>query len=191
MFAISTIRDDLLIANLKVGPIQKHHSTSDLVTVIGTIISFRIAGMICIPGEIREQVEQTIEYCLKLRPAFATANVFTPYPKLELTQYAIARGHLNPSRFTIPRNFFDGSVLNFDRHYNVFLTKSFCLLPSFVWFPALWHRRWCRRILYRIPQIVLRPIYELTYLTACKMIYCLRTLLRVALAMAARYVRSL
>ncbi|MGE5279746.1 MAG: B12-binding domain-containing radical SAM protein [Deltaproteobacteria bacterium] len=155
-------------------------------------IPYRLANVIGIPGETAEQVAETVDYNVRLGSAFATANIFTPYPRLELTQYAVRHGYLDPARLErLPRNFFVGSVLNVSRRFDAYLVKTYCLLPFFVWFPVLWRRPGVRRFLYALPRVLLRPVYEMAYLFACKVIYGLRTSPAVALAMAWRYIKSL
>lgn len=154
-------------------------------------IDCRLANVIGIPGENKDQINETIDYNVSLHPAFATANPFTPYPKLELTEYALSHGYLDPQDSSIQKTFFAGSALKGDKKFHRFIIKSYCLLPFFVWFPILWRKKTLRKLVYAIPKSVLRIIYEGAYLKACQSLYGLKTSPRIALTMAWRYLKSL
>jgi len=180
------LRNDILKRNVTKGEMDR---TAELFRKYG--IQYRIANIIGIPGETTEQVMETIDYNVQLGSVFTSANIFTPYAKLELTEYAIKHGYLDPKRIAIPKNYFVGSVLNVNRSFEDFLIKSYCLLPYFVWFPALWRNKTLRRLAYGIHRYVLRVIYELTFLAGSKLIYGLRISPRIALSMTWRYIKSL
>lgn len=154
-------------------------------------IAYRIANIIGIPGETTKQVCETIDYNVKLGADLTTANIFVPYPKLELTNFAIDRGYLEKQSAYLPKNFFVKSFLNNNAAHQVFLIKSYCLLPYFVWFPVLWKRLFIKKLLYRLPKFFLRAVYELTYLAGCKKIYRLKTPIDCSLRIAWRYLAGL
>ena len=154
-------------------------------------IPYRIVNIIGLPGETPKQVEETVAYNVKLGSVFASANIFTPYPKLELTEYALLHGHIDSVGDDVPKNFFRGSALKVDHKFNIFLIKTFCLIPFFVWFPVFWRSNILRRMLYGTNRYLLRVIYEATYLVSARVIYGLKFSSGISLRMAWRYLVSL
>jgi radical SAM superfamily enzyme YgiQ (UPF0313 family) len=66
------------------------------------------------PGETYAQARETLAVNLRIRPAIANASLFTPYPKLEMTRYAIERGYFDGDFDKLDSNYYHGTVLRFD-----------------------------------------------------------------------------
>jgi anaerobic magnesium-protoporphyrin IX monomethyl ester cyclase len=66
------------------------------------------------PGETFEMVMETLELNIKVKPDIANASVFTPYPKLEMTQFAIDNGYFDGDFDKLSTNYYHGTVIEFD-----------------------------------------------------------------------------
>lgn len=58
---------------------------------------FFILGL---PGDVKESVLKTIDYALKLNPAFVQFTVATPYPGTELRNWALSKGFIENQDFS-------------------------------------------------------------------------------------------
>jgi hypothetical protein len=65
------------------------------------------------PGETFESALKTLEVNIGIRPDVANASIFAPYPKLELTRYAIEKGYFDGNFDSLNSNYYHGSVLKF------------------------------------------------------------------------------
>jgi anaerobic magnesium-protoporphyrin IX monomethyl ester cyclase len=189
-WSVETADDDLR------NNVLKRNITREQMSLTATLlkkyrIPYRIANIIGIPGETDAQVCETIDYNVKLGSVLTTANIFVPYPRLELTDYAVEKGYLKKQKSELPRNFFVRSSLEIDKKREAYLIKSYCLIPFFVWYPMLWNKSLLRKLLYGLPRIFLRCVYELTYLVAAKSVYKIKTPLDCSLRMAWRYLKGL
>jgi len=152
----------------------------------------RIGNLIAIPGENRGQMLKTVEMNIRCRPTLAIGSIFTPYPGLRLTQYAIDKGYYTPRPAgDLPHNCYRRSVLNISRADNRWVQKLMCLFPVFVRFPGLYARRGVRRFLWALPIFLLRPVRELVFTMGMIRLYIAKTPLRLRLRMAMRYIRNL
>lgn len=70
-------------------------------------------NMLCLPGETFADGLKTIEMNQQVRPLFAFSTIFQPYPKLELTNYAIKNGLLDEKCLQpyVNLSYFDSSPL--------------------------------------------------------------------------------
>lgn len=59
-------------------------------------IQFSTNNMFGFPGETLENALETIELNAQIRPHTTWASVFQPYPKMEITDYAIKNNYLDP-----------------------------------------------------------------------------------------------
>ncbi|MDD5421806.1 MAG: radical SAM protein [Candidatus Omnitrophica bacterium] len=57
-------------------------------------LMFRTTNMLGLPGETIDQALRTLDVNIKLRPNFSWCSIFQPFPKLELTDMAIAEGYI-------------------------------------------------------------------------------------------------
>jgi radical SAM superfamily enzyme YgiQ (UPF0313 family) len=65
------------------------------------------------PGETFEQACETLEANFRIRPAIANASVFTPYPRLEMTRYAVEHGWYDGDPQNLDDNYYHSSALKF------------------------------------------------------------------------------
>ncbi len=72
------------------------------------------SNMIGLPGETFEQALETLRLNQECRPAFAWSALFMPYPRTELTEYAVQHGYFDGDPNAVFRTFHDHSVLRFE-----------------------------------------------------------------------------
>ena len=65
------------------------------------------------PGETFEMALKTLDLNIKIKPDYGNCSIFTPYPKLALTDYAIKHGYFDGDFDKIKQNYFDTSILKF------------------------------------------------------------------------------
>ncbi|MBN2085970.1 MAG: cobalamin-dependent protein [Anaerolineales bacterium] len=65
------------------------------------------------PGETFEQAAETLGVNIRLRPAVANASIFSPYPKLEMTRFAVEHGFFDGDPQRLDDNYYHGSALKF------------------------------------------------------------------------------
>lgn len=65
------------------------------------------------PGENYAMARKTLEVNIRVKPDIANASVFAPYPKLEMTRYAIENGYFDGDFDSLNSNYYHGSVLRF------------------------------------------------------------------------------
>lgn len=65
------------------------------------------------PGETYEMAKKTLTINMNLRPDIANASIFAPYPKLEMTRYAVENGYFDGNFDSLNANYYHGSVLKF------------------------------------------------------------------------------
>lgn len=152
----------------------------------------RIGNLIGLPGEQFEQMLATLELNIEVKPTLGLANIFVPFPALELTEHALANGHLAPERAKeLPRDFFTRSVLNFAPAMHRRIRKLMPLFPIFVRFPGLYRARGVRNALFMLPVGLLRIVYEIFYVYSFASLYKVKNRFDTKLRMLARYIRNL
>ncbi|MBF0177058.1 MAG: radical SAM protein [Magnetococcales bacterium] len=149
-------------------------------------IPFRTANLIGLPGETFDEMQETVEINIKAKPSLALANIFIPYPGVELTRYSIEKGFFNKEN-KLPRNYFTRSPLNFTKDEQKVIIKTFHLFPVFVKFPFLFYRKIYFNLLYALPKIILYLVYEFFYTLGFARWYAIKTSLRLKIRMAIRY----
>jgi radical SAM superfamily enzyme YgiQ (UPF0313 family) len=155
-------------------------------------IQNRIGNLIGLPGERFDQMLATLELNIEVKPSLGLANIFVPFPALELTEYAQKEGYLDPENATnLPRDFFTRSVLNFTPGMHRRIRKLMPLFPIFVRFPRLYRTRAVRAALFALPVILLRIVYELFYVYTFASLYRVKNSFGTKLGMLARYIRNL
>lgn len=164
--------------------------TARLLTKYG--VRYRIGNIIGLPGEEFGQMLDTVELNIKAKPQLGLANIFVPFPGLELTKYAIDNGFYTPLPKTlVPKSFFVGSVMNVSGAQKEKVYKLMCLFPIFISNPNLFCNFKLRNALFRIPSLMLRLIYEIVYTYKLSRMYATKTSAGQKLRMAIRYLRNL
>ena len=155
-------------------------------------IPFRIGNVIALPGESLQQMNETVALNIRARPVIGLANIFVPYPGLELTEYAKQIGcYQERPQAELPFDYFTRSVLNYSPQEHRKIYKLMCLFPLLVSFPVLFHRPAFHALLFKIPQFLLRCPYEVIYTYKMSRMYVVETPLRQKVRMAIRYLRNL
>jgi radical SAM superfamily enzyme YgiQ (UPF0313 family) len=67
-----------------------------------------------VPGETLSSALETLRVNQAVRPDVANASVFTPYPKLPMTEYAIEHGYFDGDFDKLNSNYYHDSVIRFD-----------------------------------------------------------------------------
>jgi len=115
-------------------------------------------NILALPGEAFRQALSTLALNQSLRPAYAWASIFTPYPSSELTEYAIENGYFEGNSDRINPSFHSHSVMNFSSHRERrMFTNLHRLFGIFVEWPFLGRYA---RLLCAMP---LTPVYSVLY----------------------------
>lgn len=115
-------------------------------------------NILALPGESFDQALATLELNQSLRPAYAWASIFTPYPSSELTEYAIRHGHFAGSSDAVNPSYHSHSVMRFpNAGERRRFTNLHRLFGIFVEWP-FWGRQ--ARWLCAMP---LTPVYSVLY----------------------------
>lgn len=155
-------------------------------------IRHRIGNLIGLPGETQQQMLQTVALNIRARPSYALANIFVPYPGLDLTAYAVEHGHYAPvPERDLPRSYFSHSPLRFPPGVGRWIEQLLYLFPFFVQFPRLFRSRRARELAFRLPKIVLRPLYEVFYGVMFLRVYRVASSPLNTLKFSARHLQSL
>jgi radical SAM superfamily enzyme YgiQ (UPF0313 family) len=155
-------------------------------------IQHRIGNVIGLPGETFEQIFETVEMNIKSKPHLALANIFVPFPGLELTKYAKENGYYEErSQNGLPKDFFTQSVLNFSKQQNKAICKLVYLFPVFVSKPYLFRNIKIRNLLMGLPRFLLRVFYEILYAWRMSKMYVVKTPFWCKFQMGIRYLKNL
>jgi anaerobic magnesium-protoporphyrin IX monomethyl ester cyclase len=115
-------------------------------------------NILALPGETFRQALLTMELNQRLRPSYAWASIFTPYPSNELTEYAIKNGYFEGSADKVNYSFHSHSVMKFsNRRERRMFTNLHRLFGIFVEWPFLGRHA---RMLCSMP---LTAIYSVLY----------------------------
>ncbi len=125
-------------------------------------IKQRIGNLIGIPHESYANVQETIELNIRCKPNFAIAYTLIPYPHLEITDYALKSGCLKPDYINEVADVFTSmTILNFSQEDKIKYLKTVYLFPLFVNNPVLYKNLMFRKILYKMPGILLKYVHAL------------------------------
>lgn len=162
VWSIESGNDNIRNTVLKRNMTKEHIlNTADLLNRYG--IKHRIGNVIGIPQETYDNVKETIEMNIRCKPHLGIANTLVPYPNLEITDYAVRSGYLDPKRLTdLPEVFWSLSILNFSRADKIRLLKTTYLFPIFVAMPVLYRNAALKNMLYALPLLMLKYMHALT-----------------------------
>ncbi len=90
---------------------ESMHTTAALYKKHG--IKLLTENVLGTPGETFDIAMETLRVNIDIQPDIANATIFAPYPKLEMTQYAIDKGFFDGNFDSLNSNFYHGSVLKF------------------------------------------------------------------------------
>ncbi|MGD0100904.1 MAG: radical SAM protein [Acidobacteriota bacterium] len=95
-------------------------------------------NILALPGETFQQALLTLDLNQRLRPSFAWASIFQPYPSNELTEYAIQSGYFDGNSDKVDYTFHGRSVMNFSsRRERRMFTNFHRLFGIMVEWPSL------------------------------------------------------
>jgi anaerobic magnesium-protoporphyrin IX monomethyl ester cyclase len=95
-------------------------------------------NVIGVPGETFETAMATLRMNMRIRPDVANASLFTPYPKLEMTRYAVEQGFFDGDFDRLSQNYYHDTSLSFaggerDRRRIINLRCFFSILARHPW----------------------------------------------------------
>ncbi|WP_148208554.1 B12-binding domain-containing radical SAM protein [Solidesulfovibrio magneticus] len=155
-------------------------------------INHRIGNVIGLPGEKLEQIFETLELNIAANPTLALANIFVPFPGLEMTRYAQENGYFSEiPEEKLPLNYFSKSVMNIPPDANETIQKIMCLFPVFSSVPAIYKSPNLKKIALGLPKPVLRLIYEIFYVAIFRSIYRMHGGICYTTVTGFRYLKSL
>jgi len=155
-------------------------------------IPSRVANMIGLPGERWEEMLESVELNIKVKADVALANIYVPYPSLELTEYAILKGYLDRDKMdNLPKSFFRESVLNYSIGEKVQIQKLLYLFPLMVRFPFFYNNKIINKISFLLPRFVSKIIYYIFFLYNMQRLYKLQQSVKDSFFMIIRYFRDI
>lgn len=182
--------------NLRNKVLKRNMSSEQIINTASLLNEYgipnRIGNVIGIPGETHDQMLQTVELNITARPTLALANIFVPFPSLELTEYAIQNGHLNEEALhNIPKTFFQESILNFSPFEKKAMLKLLYLFPLFVRFPVIYRKKRIRNMLLKLNKYLLWIVYQAFYSMRMARLYKVKGSLRETLLILSRHLANL
>lgn len=156
-------------------------------------ISYRVGNLVGLPGETYEQMLDTLELSQAINPGnnMIMAHVLVPFPSLDLTEYALEKGHLSAQALKdLPRNY-SKSIINFTNDEKKRIQKLRCLFPILARYPFLYKNKSLYNCFYIFPTFFLRLIYEGLYVYKLATYIKLQAPLRTKILMFGRYIRNL
>ncbi len=101
-------------------------------------IPFCTGNMLGVPGETMDTLMKTIEINRKCKPHYAWASIFQPFPKLNLTCYAIEKGYFDGDFGKIGNDQFIESPLRLERKEEIVrFHKLFALMVRYPYITPL------------------------------------------------------
>jgi len=177
--------------------VMKRRMTKEQILNTGRLLNkygirHRIGNVIGLPGETLEQIYETLELNIAARPNLSLANIFVPFPGLELTKYAMENGFYNElPEDKLPLNYFAKSVMNIPKDTNDMIVRIMCLFPIFTRYPKTYFNTKVRNRLLGLPRSVLRLMYEAFYVISFRSMYRIHGGIRYTSVIGSRYVRNL
>jgi len=155
-------------------------------------IPHRIGNIIGLPGEKYEEMLETLELNILANPKLGLANIFVPFPGLELTNYAKKNNYLSDESVSnLPINFFTRSCLKITSEENNRIQKLMCLFPILTKYPSLFHNTKIFNTLLNVPKLFLRIIYELYSAYKLSTLYKVNTSFVVKIIVISRYLKNI
>lgn len=187
VWGIESGNDDIRNRVLKRGITQSQIiNTADLLHKYG--IRFRIGNIIGIPDETYDNIKDTIELNIRCKPRHAIAGTLVPYPNLEIADYAIRTGSLDPEKFNnLPNIFWTKSILNFSQSEKERILKTSFLFPLFVLIPVFYKNAILRKAMYRMPAFFLKYLHALLDMYGMSRVYPFKATFGDAFNIATRY----
>ena len=155
-------------------------------------ISHRIGNIIGLPGEKFEEMLQTLQLNIEVRPNLALANIFVPFKGLELTNYALQKNYLPKEQMNnLPKTYFKKSIMNYTSQEKLKIEKLLYLFPIISKYPQLLFNPHIFNNLLKVPKQLLRVIYDAVYGYNLMKLYCANTGLATRLRIVKRFIISI
>ncbi len=152
-------------------------------------IKHRIGNIIGLPGEKIDNIYETVELNIQAKPSIGLANIFVPFPNLELTEYAVKLDLYSDDTASLPKDYFSKSILQFTEYEHIIIKKILFLFSTFISMPMTYYNKIIRNILFKVPTVFLWALYHTTYSYKMMKLYAVKTPIVVKLKIAARYIR--
>lgn len=98
------------------GILKRQMSEDSIVKTAGRLKKYKIKfiteNIIGLPGEGFTQALDTLKLNMRIKPDFANCPFFNPYPKLELTNYAIENNYFNGDFSRLNINYYHSLLIN-------------------------------------------------------------------------------
>jgi radical SAM superfamily enzyme YgiQ (UPF0313 family) len=154
-------------------------------------IQHRIGNLIGLPGETLEQLQKTIELNIKAKANISIANIFVPYPGLDLTNYALKEGFCSKiTENDLPKTTFSHSVMNLSPDMHHYLQRLVFTFPLYSRFPWLYFSKSLKGLVQRLPLLLLRLVHELYYGVMFRKMYRVKPEFKVSVQLFWRHLRS-
>jgi anaerobic magnesium-protoporphyrin IX monomethyl ester cyclase len=152
-------------------------------------LRFKTFNMIALPGETFYKTFENINLNIEIKPTIAGAAILQPYPKLEITDYAIKKGLLDSDpfsqKFGISRTDKSSTILKMNERDKQRFENLQCFYPLIVKFPIL--RPYIRSLINLPPNKVFKYIEKLTYGILSKRLYKIDLIDSINLALRSGY----
>ena len=90
------------------------------------------------PSETYEMALETLKVNQNIRPIYANASLFSPYPKLEITEYAIEKGYFDGDFDKLDNNYYQGSIMEFETERDkIRITNLRCFFGLLTHYPRM------------------------------------------------------
>ncbi len=117
------------------GLLNRKYTNAEIIQAAAILkkykIRFRTYNIIGFPSETRQEMLETLELNLEIKPDFPWVSIFNPYPGTRLAEFSMNRGYL-PGDFNydcLPPSFFNDTLLqNVDRNFILNLHSFFQLI---------------------------------------------------------------
>lgn len=150
-------------------------------------VPFRIGNMIGLPGESIEQMLATVRMNIEAKPNLAYTTIFVPYPRTQLTRYAVDRGYYDTT-VPLPKDCFTSSPLNYSAEEKKIIQKLMCWFPLFVRFPNLFSNTTLRKLCLLAPFRIMKMVISVYFALVLSRLYVARGSLLFNIKMAVRFI---
>lgn len=127
----------------------------------------KMGNLLGLPGETWRDMRETLEMNIAIKPQISLATIFTPYPGLEITRYALAQGFVTEQALRdLPTDYFTRTVLNYSDEDKRRISRLAWLFPLLVDFPVLSRNERAFQALLSLPlpDVLLRMFFEVYFL---------------------------
>lgn len=155
-------------------------------------VPHRIANLIGLPGEKFEDMLSTLELNINVNPNYGYANIFIPFPGLEITDYALRNDYLSfKNKNNLPKSFYRSSMLKIPLKKNIKIQKLTYMFSLLVKHPNLYKNRIIFKALFLVPRVFLNAYFKFSDLYNLSRLYKVKVSLRYKLTIILRYLNDI